>query len=180
MDEMTIIESLQEALHQFTDPWPQKSSTGCQAWHRLLHDQDCSGDDTEEDNEENSLEPYRSNNSSCHCDAPYRISLVKKAMAKEISPEFVDHDFEPILEWGEAKVVKNEIPENMPDGKIAYVDDCYSLVWKYGAIGFDINDEQKASKAAALFIYLWTRGISAGVAERCATAYVLNYTVSRI
>lgn len=168
---MAIFETMKEALTQFTD---------CHDWHRFLHDEDCLDPGTEEENEDNDLEPYRPDDSLCQCDGPYRISLVKKAMAKEVSPEFDDFDYEPILQWADAKVVKNKLPPKMKKGKLAYLDNCYSLVWKHGVIGFDIEDEQKSRKAAALFIYLWTRGIGAAFAERCATAYVLSYKIERL
>ena len=92
-----------------------------------------------------------------------------------ISPEFDDCDFEPILAWGDAKIVKNEREEELDsDEEISY-----SLVWKHGLIHLDVPTEEEARKAGALFIYLWTRKIFAGVAERCATAYVRTYTVRR-
>lgn len=77
---------------------------------------------------------------------------------RELSPEFDDFDYEEILQWANAKVKKD------------YSD--YILTWKHGFITFEFDEEEKAKKAAALFIYLWSRGIYAGVADKCAKAYV--------
>ncbi len=85
-------------------------------------------------------------------------------------PEFDDHDPEPILEWADAKIVYDD-SEPFPS---------WYLTWKHGAIQLSVENEEKARKAGALFIYLWTRGIYAGVADRCATAYVNTHTITRI
>ena len=66
-----IVDNLQEALKQFTD---------CPDWHRFLHDQDCTDPGTDEDNEDD-VPNYRPDGSTCVCDGPYRITLVKKAQA---------------------------------------------------------------------------------------------------
>lgn len=72
------------------------------------------------------------------------------------SPEFDENNFEPILEWANARIVN---------------DDGYVLVWEHGVMTFGY-DEQKSRQAAALFIYLWTRGVEAGLAKHCAIGYV--------
>ena len=64
--------------------------------------------------------------------------------------------YESILAWAEAKVFNS------------------TLNWEHGFITFDIAEEN-AREAASLFIYLWTRGVKAGVAEHCATAYVNSF-----
>jgi len=89
---------------------------------------------------------------------------------RERSPEFDDFDYEPILEWANARV--EEYDNHGYHG--------FTLIWKHGFIDLEVPTEEKARKAAALFIYLWTRGVYASFAERCATAYVLTYTIRRI
>lgn len=79
----------------------------------------------------------------------------------EQSPEFDDSDFEPILEWAECQVID------------------WTLHWEHGFITFDVPKDE-ARKAAALFIYLWSRSVYAGVAEHCASAYCNSYSVRRI
>ncbi len=158
-----VNQRLQDALHQFA---------ACPGWRAFLHDQDCTDPDNEGQHPDDSL---------CKCDGPHRVAMVEDALSTEFSPEFDDFDYEPILTWANARVVKNELPPTIKsDSKLAYLANCYSMLWKHGVIGFDIEDEEKSRKAAALFIYLWTRGICANFAERCATAYVVNYTVRRI
>jgi len=159
-----VYERLQNALREFTE---------CPNWREFLHDMDCTSPSGHEDHPDDRL---------CKCDGPHRIEQVEQALSTEFSPEFDDFEFEPILEWANAKVVKNEAPDDVDDPEVRKVlEEGFSLCWKHGFIGFDgIEDEQKARKASALFIYLWTRGVYAAFAERCATAYVLNYEIRRV
>ena len=88
---------------------------------------------------------------------------------RELSPDFDDEDFEKILEWGKAKVTCDYLKDDFP---------LWTLSWKPGFVSFwgiSPEDEQSARKAAALFIHLWTRGIDAGLAERCGNAYAVHY-----
>lgn len=106
-------------------------------------------------------------------------------MSKEESPQFDDFEYEKILQWAGAKVTfADEFVNGRTGEKIKIKKEAYwELFWEHGFIGFDgfrKEDEIKARKAAALFIYLWTRGVDPGVAERCATAYVLSYSISKI
>lgn len=99
-----------------------------------------------------------------------------KELKKEDCPEFDYFDYEPILEWAGAKVVWED---TFVDGhgnkhvnpKLAH----WVLLWRNGFIGFDgiknKEDEPKARMAAALFIYLWCKGVSASIADNCASLY---------
>lgn len=103
---------------------------------------------------------------------------------KEVSPQFDDFDSEPILKWGEASVEWcDEFVNGLGEKKKIEEFEHWSLGWKHGVIGFDglgKDDEVKARKAGALFIYLWTRGVSPDIAERCAVSYVLSYTIGKV
>jgi hypothetical protein len=101
---------------------------------------------------------------------------------QEKSPEFDHNDFEPILEWADAKIVVSR-PEDVLG--VVYSDPgSYSLVWEHGVIGFDFTEDianmEQARRAAALFIYLWTRGVEAAIAEHCAAAYIITWRVTKI
>ena len=94
-------------------------------------------------------------------------------IAKAIEPFDVDFEYEKILEWCATNRGLT----------ITWTENGWKLAWKYGYIGFDglkQEDEAKARKAAALFIYLWTKGVSAGIAERCANGYVLVFDLDRV
>jgi len=92
---------------------------------------------------------------------------------KNISPEFDDHDFEKILEWGKATIENCDHPTTGES-------EGYTLSWKNGFIHLDVDKEEQAKKAAALFIYFWTRGIHAAYAERAAVAYVRTWTIRKV
>lgn len=108
---------------------------------------------------------------------------------KETSPEFDHFNFEPILTWAEANV---EFYDDFIgiDGEDKNEDDfipdltCWVLSWKNGVISFTHirtkEDEHQARMNAALFIYLWTRGVSADIADQCSSTYVLNVIKERI
>jgi len=101
------------------------------------------------------------------------IEATPRKNIQEESPEFDDCDFEPILEWGNAKVEPNYWPRtNEHRG--------YTLRWAHRFIDLEVKEEEQARKAAALFIYMWTRDIYAGVAERAAVAYVRTWEVRQI
>lgn len=104
---------------------------------------------------------------------------------KETSPEFDHFNFEPILTWAEANVSYNdEFVDG--EGTVSKIPElaCWVLSWKNGTISFTHirtkEDEHKARMNAALFIYLWTRGVSADIADQCSSTYVLNVTKERI
>lgn len=103
-------------------------------------------------------------------------------------PEFEDHNFEQILDWAK-KTFDAQVSwsDQFTDGETVYTKPelaYWSLVWKPGFIGFDHlrskDDEAAARKTAALFIYLWCLGVCASIADRCASAYVMNCTVRRL
>jgi len=82
-------------------------------------------------------------------------------------PVFEDHTFENILAWGDAQVLF--------EGTLNY-----PAYWREkGFIGFDAlqsqEDEAKARKASALFIYLWCKGIPVDLACHLARSYVKVY-----
>ena len=98
---------------------------------------------------------------------------------KEECPKFDYFDYEPILEWGKAKVVFSDTFVNSKGisrkcEKLAH----WTLVWDQGFIGFDYfrkrEEESKARMAGAMFIYLWCNGVAADIAERCAQLYAAN------
>jgi len=98
-------------------------------------------------------------------------------MNEEVSPEFEHFDFEPILAWAEAEVTWCDEFVN-GEGLVTKNPEfaTWSLYWKYGSISFSFHkeDEQKARMSAALFIYLWTKGVSASIADNCAVSYTVN------
>ena len=101
-------------------------------------------------------------------------------------PEFDDFNHEEILAWAsenlEARVEWSDEAVG-PKGRVQGPQYAlWSLIWKPGVIGFDhlpkLEDEEKARKTAALFIYLWCKGIEASIASRLADSYVRSYTVT--
>ena len=98
------------------------------------------------------------------------------------SPEFDYFDYEPILEWAEAKVeyndefVSNDTVIKMPEYG------SYGLSWKNGYMNLDygIQAEEAARKCAALFIYLYTRGVDCSIAISCARLYADKVTIKRL
>lgn len=98
------------------------------------------------------------------------------------SPSFDYFNYEPILEWAEAKVEYND--EFVSHGTINKLPEfgSYSLIWKNGVMHLDYNKDQieKARKCAALFIYLWTRGVDCSIAISCARLYTDNVSIKRL
>lgn len=100
-------------------------------------------------------------------------------------PEFDDSEFENILKWGSINV---EFSDTFIDGAGNAIHRpemaAWVMSWKMGVISFcSLNtkdDEIRARKAAALFIYLWCTGVAAQVAAHCSEAYVQVYEVRRI
>lgn len=104
---------------------------------------------------------------------------MKKEINKAECPEFDHFDYEPILKWAEAEVVWEDTFVDGHGNKHVRPDRAYwTLFWKPGFIGFDCirnkEDEPKARMAAALFIYLWCKGVSASIADNCASLYASN------
>ena len=84
--------------------------------------------------------------------------------------EFDDLDFEPILEWGKAEVIWEDTFVDGKGNKYVRPEKAYwTLFWEHGFIGFDSirakEDEQKARLAAAMFIFLWCKGVPASYAD---------------
>ena len=48
----------------------------------------------------------------------------------------------------------------------------WTLVWRNGCMGISANKEVHARKAAALFIELWLRGVSASFADKITDGYL--------
>ncbi len=109
------------------------------------------------------------------------MTTKKKKLNKADCPDFDYFDYEPILKWAKAEVVWDD---TFVDGhgkkhkrpSLAL----WTLFWDNGFIGFDSiqkktkKDEKKARMAAALFIYLWCKGVSASIADNCAVLYARN------
>lgn len=99
------------------------------------------------------------------------------------SPEFDYFNYEPILEWAEAKVEYND---KFVDGEGTV--ECmpeygsYGLAWKHGYMNLDyaMHAEEAARKCAALFIYLYTRGVDCSIAIFCARLYADKVTIKRL
>lgn len=101
-----------------------------------------------------------------------------------MSPKFDYFDYEPILEWAEAEVKYTEEFIDCSTKEIVYKTDygSYYLEWREGVIvlNFPKDQEEKARKCAALFIYLWTRGIDCSIAISCARLYTDNVSIKRL
>lgn len=99
-----------------------------------------------------------------------------------ISTDFQYDNYEHILEWAEAKVEYND--EFISNGVVKKMPEygSYSLTWKNGVMHLDYDKDQgdKARKCAALFIYLWTRGVDCSIAISCARLYTENVTITRL
>lgn len=52
------------------------------------------------------------------------------------------------------------------------VDHGHVLFWKHGTMGIETDSETHARKAAALFIELWLRGVSASFADKLMDGYL--------
>jgi hypothetical protein len=91
-------------------------------------------------------------------------------------PDFDDDTYENILEWAKADV---QYADTFVDGrgnvkkneKLAH----WALHWDHGFIGFDSiqkrEDKDIARMAAAMFVYLWTKGVSADLADCMCQLY---------
>ena len=117
------------------------------------------------------------------------------AMAKQLGsakdkpmniPDFNDDNYEEILKAADATV---EYSDEFVDGhnNVSHIPEFghWSLMWKYGLIGFESmsikkEDEIVARKAAALFIYLWNKGVAADIADRAAEAYVQYWNIRNL
>lgn len=105
---------------------------------------------------------------------------MKKDLNKAECPEFDYFNYEPILEWSGAKVKYSDTFVHMKTGEARKNEKeaHWTLLWSYGFIGFDsirgAEDEAKARMAGAMFIYLWCKGVSASIADNCASLYARN------
>lgn len=102
-------------------------------------------------------------------------------MITENSPEFYKdgkYNTESILAWANAKVEWSDGAFVDGDGKEHFYPlcVCWTLSWKFGSISLVDNysksiSAERARILAALFIYLYTRGIEVSVALRCMEGY---------
>lgn len=102
-------------------------------------------------------------------------------MITEHSPEFIQDDkdsVEAILKWSDAKVEWDEgIFINGAGEKKLYPQyACWGMNWKFGTISIANNyskstSAERARTLAALFIYLYTRGVEVSIALRCMEGY---------
>jgi len=96
--------------------------------------------------------------------------------------EDTNETIDTILKWADAEVTWSDTFIN-GNNEVSQEPEwaCWSLCWEYGVIGFDglrdntPENHTKAFAAAALFIYLWCKGIPANIADNCAAAYVSYY-----
>jgi hypothetical protein len=104
--------------------------------------------------------------------------IKRDADALGISPEFIDMDpdkeISDILTWADAKV--EEYPDETLKKKYG---PSFTMNWRFGFINLRVDTMDQARKAAAIFIYLWTRRVDPGMAERLATAYQHIYNTQR-
>ena len=89
---------------------------------------------------------------------------------------------EEILEWSGAEVdFCDEFVDG--DGKSIKISGAehWGFSWEAGGIGFislsKKSDWKRARVAAAMFVYLWTRGVEASVANKLAESYVTMWSV---
>jgi hypothetical protein len=107
-------------------------------------------------------------------------------MNKAECPEFDHFDPDKILSWAKAEVIYEDTFTNRKTG-ITEKNEKYAswtLFWEHGFIGFDaINkkeDEVIAKRASAMFIYLWCKGVSASIADSCASLYARYVELRRL
>jgi len=109
-----------------------------------------------------------------------QIMKKKKELDKSKCPEFDYFNYEPILKWAGARVVWDDTFVNGKTGKRTKRPEhaLWTLLWDNGFIGFDCirekKDRKKARMAGAMFIYLWCKGVSASIADSCASLYARN------
>jgi hypothetical protein len=109
----------------------------------------------------------------------------KKELNKADCPEFDYFNYEPILKWAGAKVVWDDTFVHAGTGKRTKRPEhaLWTLLWQHGFIGFDCislkKDKKKARMAGAMFIYLWCKGVSASIADNCASLYARNVIMYR-
>ncbi len=72
-------------------------------------------------------------------------------------------DYEAVLAAHDATVVECEP-----------VNHGWSLGWRHGSMHVQAGSEIHARKAAALFIELWLRGVSASFGDQIMTGFILN------
>lgn len=105
-------------------------------------------------------------------------------MITEKSPEFYtegnDSGVESILKWANAKIEwADGTFVNGGGEEVAYPQyACWMLSWEFGSISLVDNysksiSAERARTLAALFIYLYTRGVEVSVALRCMEGYPL-------
>lgn len=100
-------------------------------------------------------------------------------MITENSPEFNQGDnVEVILEWADAKIewFDGTFVNAAGKEKVYPHYACWGMTWKFGSISLVDNysksiSAERARILAALFIYLYTRGIEVSVALRCMEGY---------
>jgi hypothetical protein len=110
----------------------------------------------------------------------------RKELDKSKCPEFDYFNFEPILKWAGAEVKFSDKFWHAKTGKITKRPEMahWTLLWQHGFIGFDCistkKERKKARMAGALFIYLWCKGVSASIADNCASLYARNVVMRRV
>lgn len=100
---------------------------------------------------------------------------MNRFMNRTECPDFDDCDFEKVLTWAKAEVIYEDVFVNGKGEKFVRPDRGYwTMFWEHGFIGFNTfkrEDERVARIAAAMFIYLWCRGVMASIADPLAVLY---------
>lgn len=91
-------------------------------------------------------------------------------------PDFDDEEYEEILVWAKAEVVYEDSHFFATETSVKRVfKGFWTLHWEKGFIGFTSlkqKEEEKARRASAMFIYLYSSGVMASIASELAELYV--------
>jgi hypothetical protein len=87
-----------------------------------------------------------------------------------------------LLEEEGVNVYLQEIPlpkhkAMMYEGKGQSKPKSWYLSWRHGEISLDVASERHGRRVAALFVYLWRKGIDAGLARDLACCYFASQSV---
>lgn len=101
-------------------------------------------------------------------------------LSEEIKNWDLDYEYENIMKHVEEKYGAKVIWESEfvdGNGNVKVIDEKHhhwTFSWQYGHLGFmsiKKEDEKIARKAAASFLYLWSKGVSCMYAEHMAVLY---------
>ena len=90
-------------------------------------------------------------------------------------PDFTSEAHEDIINWADAKVEFDDTFVGS-DGKETHYPEmaCWYLSHKWGswALGYRVDQEKKARMHAALFLFLWYKGVGLPLSDELASFYV--------